>query len=156
MERRYSELLTFSCVFVCRSFFACLSGHRSETGHYWSRHRFFKERRHALLRIYDIQALYCILILSSGNVRLWRGDAYETGDYWRGDRCLTERRSLGTLTVLFFVKTMIIYPGLLVRLCGAEIAQRQVIMVAEIGISRSGDGFFVDCCSKSSIFTVFV
>ena len=51
---------------------------------------------------------------------------------------------------------MFIYPGLLVRLCGAEIARRQVITVAEIGISRSGDGFFVDCCSKSSIFTVFV
>ena len=59
------DILLF-CVF--RSFSACLSGNRPETGYYWSRHRFTKERRHALLRTYHIQALYCIFILLSGNV----------------------------------------------------------------------------------------
>ena len=54
--------------FVFSSIFACLSGHRPEMGYYWSRHRFIKERRHALLRTYYIQALYCVLIPMSGNL----------------------------------------------------------------------------------------
>ena len=41
-------------------------------------------------------------------------------------------------------------------LFGAEIDRRLVIIIAEIGSSMSGDGFFINRHCKSSIFTVLI
>ena len=43
-----------------------------------------------------------------------------------------------------FRENLSFYPGLLVCLFGAEIDRRWVVMVAEIGSSRSGDGYSVN------------